>query len=113
MTQRKSVPPATVSKGNVFADIGVPNAREHYLKSNLVAEIQKIVKSRKLTQTQAAEMMGITQPEVSRMFRGRFREYSVHRLINFLTMFDRDIEIIIRPHEKKRRSRGEVTVHTI
>lgn len=104
---------ATKSKGNVFADLGVPDAGEHHVKSGIVAEIYKIVKSRRLTQVQAAEVMGITQPQVSRMFRGHFREYSVLRLINFLTVFDRDVDIVIRPHEKKRRARGQVTIQAM
>jgi predicted XRE-type DNA-binding protein len=43
--------------------------------------------------------MGISQPEVSRMFKGHFREYSIERLMGFLTAFDRDVEIVVRPHE--------------
>jgi predicted XRE-type DNA-binding protein len=55
--------------------------------------------------------MGITQPEVSRMFKGNFREYSVERLIGFLTMFDRDVEIVARPHKKSGRT-GRITFTT-
>ena len=52
------------------------------------------------TQAQAGKRMGISQPEVSRMFRGNFREYSVDRLMEFLTRFDRDVEIVVKPHKK-------------
>lgn len=105
----KKLPEHEIGSGNVFADIGVPGAREHLVKTQMVGEIHKIMKDRKLTQREAAKLMGITQPEVSRMLRGHFREYSVHRLIQFLTVFDRDVEIVIRRH-KKRGKRGEIRV---
>lgn len=108
MTGKKR-PAHDVSKGNVFADFGMPDAAEHQLKARIAAEIHKIIKSRKLTQTKAGEMMGIGQPAVSRMLRGHFREYSVERLMQFLTVFDRDVEIVIKRHAKPGK-RGQVTV---
>ena len=65
-----------------------------------MAEIYRLTKQRKLTQSAAGRRMGISQPEVSRMFKGRFQEYSVDRLMTFLTTFDRDVEIRVRPHKK-------------
>jgi predicted XRE-type DNA-binding protein len=59
-----------------------------------------LANARKLTQAQVGKRLGISQPEVSRMFKGHFREYSVERLMEFLTSFDRDIEIVVRPHKK-------------
>jgi predicted XRE-type DNA-binding protein len=70
------------------------------LKAQIVSEIYRLTNERKLTQAKAGKLMGITQPEVSRMFRGQFREYSVDRLMGFLTAFDRDVEIVVRPHKK-------------
>jgi predicted XRE-type DNA-binding protein len=89
-----------VGSGNIFADLGLPDAEAHFLKAQIVAEIHRLTKERKLTQTAAGKRMGISQPEVSRLFKGRFREYSVDRLMTFLTSFGRDVEIVVRPHKK-------------
>src|SRR5262245_48209592 len=85
---------------NIFADLGLPDAETHFLKAQIVSEIYRLTKQRKLTQAQAGRRMGITQPEVSRMFKGNFREYSIDRLMEFLTAFDRDVEIVVRPHKR-------------
>ncbi|MEX0404875.1 helix-turn-helix transcriptional regulator [Aquibium sp. LZ166] len=88
------------SESNIFTELGLPDADRHFLKAQLVAEIFRLTKAEGLTQAKAASRMGISQPEVSRLFRGHFREYSVERLLGFLTAFDRDVEIIARPTEK-------------
>jgi predicted XRE-type DNA-binding protein len=92
---------------NIFADLGLPDAETHFLKAQIVSEIYRLTNARKLTQTRAGEMMGISQPEVSRMFKGNFREYSIERLIGFLTAFDHDVEIVVRPSHEKRA--GKIT----
>ena len=97
--------------GNIFADLGFPDAETHFLKAQIVSEIYRLTNERKLKQTEAGKLMGISQPEVSRMFKGNFREYSVERLIGFLTVFDRDVEIVARPHKKIGKS-GRVTFTT-
>jgi predicted XRE-type DNA-binding protein len=86
--------------GNIFADLDLPDAETHFLKAQIVSEIYRLANARKLTQAQAGKRMGISQPEVSRLFKGNFREYSVERLMGFLTVFDRDVEIVVRPHRK-------------
>ena len=88
------------TKGNIFADLGLPDAETHYLKAQIVTELYRLTTARKLTQTRAGEVMGISQPEVSRLFKGHFREYSVERLMGFLTAFEQDVEIVVRPHSK-------------
>jgi predicted XRE-type DNA-binding protein len=93
---------------NVFQDLGLPGAKEHLIKAQIVAEISRIMKGRKLTQAKAGAEMGVTQPEVSRMLRGEFREYSVERLLGFLTRFERDVEIVIR--RRKKGGQGAVSV---
>ncbi len=98
MTARKVEVDA--GSGNIFADLDLPDADTHFLKAQIVSEIYRLTNERGLTQVEAGTLMGITQPEVSRMFKGRFREYSVERLMGFLTSFDRDIEIIAKPREK-------------
>ena len=94
--------------GNIFADLGFPDAETHFLKAQIVSEIYRLTKQRGLTQAQAGRRMGISQPEVSRMFKGNFREYSVDRLMDFLTTFDRDVEIVVKPHKRMGRP-GRIT----
>ncbi|MFZ0844299.1 MAG: helix-turn-helix transcriptional regulator [Pseudolabrys sp.] len=94
--------------GNVFADLGLPDAGPHFLKAQIVSEIYRLVQTRKLTQVQVGKRLNISQPEVSRMFKGHFREYSIERLMEFLTSFDRDVEIVVRPHKKSGKA-GRIT----
>ena len=91
-----------IQKGgdNIFADLGLPDAQAHFLKAQIVSEIYRFTTAQKLTQATAGKLMGISQPEVSRLFKGNFREYSVDRLIGFLTAFDRDVEIVVKPRKK-------------
>jgi predicted XRE-type DNA-binding protein len=98
------------SSGNIFADLGLPEADNHFLKAQIVAELYRLTNARKLTQDKAGALMGISQPEVSRLFKGNFREYSIERLMAFLTTFDRDVEIISRPRLKrtKKSERGQI-----
>jgi predicted XRE-type DNA-binding protein len=96
---------------NAFADLGLPDADNHILKAQIVAELYRLTRERKLTQQKAGALLGISQPEVSRLFKGHFREYSVDRLIAFLTAFDRDVEIVARPRDKRanKAERGHIT----
>lgn len=98
------------STGNIFADLGLPDAEAHFLKAQIVAELYRLIAERKLTQAKAGALMGVSQPEVSRLFKGNFREYSVDRLMAFLTAFDRDVEIISRPRPGKAKDgeRGHI-----
>jgi len=90
----------TAGSGNIFADLNLPDAETHFLKAQIVSEIYRLIGERGLTQAQAGKRMGISQPEVSRMLKGNFREYSIDRLMDFLTRFDRDVDIVVRPHRK-------------
>ena len=83
---------------NVFHDLGLPNAEEHLIKAQLVFRIDRLMKSRRLKQSEAATLFGITQPDVSKMLRGGFRQFSVERLMRFLVALDQDVEIVIKPH---------------
>ncbi len=93
-----------VGSGNVFKDIGVPNAEEHLVKAQLVFKIDGIMKKRRMKQTDAATLFGIRQPDVSKMLRGEFRQFSVERLLRFLVKLDQDVEIVVRDHSDKRTS---------
>ena len=82
--------------GNVFADLGLPDADAHIVKAELVSRIEDIVSQRGITQTEAARLLGLSQPDVSRLLRGDFREYSLERLFRLLNTLGRDIDIVIR-----------------
>jgi predicted XRE-type DNA-binding protein len=93
---------------NIFEDLGLPDAQTHLLKAQIVAELLRQFRTRDLTQVKAGVLMGISQPEVSRLFKGHFHEYSVERLLSFLTAFDRDVEILVRPSETSGTGRGRL-----
>jgi len=90
--------------GNVFAEIGVPNADEHFVKAQLVFKIDSIMKVRRMRQVEAAGILGIRQPDVSNMLRGEFRQFSVERLLRFLVALGQDVEIVVRPHRDKKEA---------
>ena len=85
---------------NVFRDLGVRNADEHFVKAELVFKIDTLVKERGLKQVEAAALFGIRQPDVSKMLRGEFRQFSVERLLRFLVALDQDVEIKVRPRRQ-------------
>lgn len=86
-----------ISSGNVFADLGLPDADKLKIKSGLVIEITKAMRKQGLTQKAAAERMGIPQPKVSGMMRGDFSNLSERKLMDCLTRLGYDIEISVRP----------------
>ncbi len=92
-----------LSSRNVFKDLGLPNAEEHLVKAQLVYKIDTILGDRELKQVEAGKLFGIPQPDVSKMLRGEFRQFSVERLMRFLVALDHDVEIVVRPH----RGRGD------
>ena len=89
------------SSGNVFADIGLPNAGEHLVKARLVFKIDALMRERGMKQVQAADLFGVKQPDVSKMLRGDFRQFSVERLLRFLVALGQDVEIVVKPHQGK------------
>ena len=93
-------PNVEISSGNIFADIGLPNPEEHLLKAQLVVKITALMKQRKLKQREAAELFSMTQPDVSKMLRGHFHQFSVERLMRFLVALDQNVEIVVRPRRR-------------
>lgn len=87
--------------GNVFADLKVADADTHLLKAQLVARIQEVVRSKKLNQVKTAELIGVSQPDVSRILRGQFRDVSVERLVGFLIRLGCAVDIVVKPANKK------------
>jgi len=94
--------------GNVFADLGRPEADTHLLKAEIVTRIDKIIRQRGLKQIDTAKLLGLSQPDVSRLLRGSFREYSLERLLRLLTALGRDVEIAIREPQSRRPGRISV-----
>jgi predicted XRE-type DNA-binding protein len=86
-----------IGSGNVFADLGLPDAEKLKIKSGLVIEITKAVRKLGLTQDEAARRMGITQPKVSGMLRGDFSNLSERKLMDCLNRLGYDIEIKVKP----------------
>src|SRR6266446_4359869 len=95
--------------GNVFADIGLPNPEERLAKASLAFRIAGVIRTRRLTQANAARILRIDQPKISRLLRGQLSGFSAERLMQFLTLLGRDVEIIIKRAPRSRRQ-GRVRV---
>ncbi len=96
--------------GNVFADLGHADAEAHLLKAELVTRIDRVIRRRRLKQVEAAQLLGLSQPDISRLLRGNFRDYSVERLLRLLTKLGHDVEITIRDADSPRQGRLSVAV---
>jgi predicted XRE-type DNA-binding protein len=89
--------------GNVFADLGLPDAEERLAKAELARQILTIITERRLTQTQAAELLGIDQPKVSALTRGKLSGFSMERLFHFLNALGRDVQITVKPKPQSQQ----------
>jgi predicted XRE-type DNA-binding protein len=109
-TQKDEVTRAiTPSSGNVFSDLGLPNAGERQTKVRLALAINRILERRRLSQTEAAQRLGINQPKISALSNYRLEGFSVERLMHFLNALGRDVEIVIRAKPAFRRT-ARITV---
>jgi len=97
----------TESSGNVFADLGLPNPEQELLKAQLTLQIYTILKNSGMTQVEIAKILGVQQPQVSLLMRNRAGNFSVGRLMEFLTALRQDVEITVRP---SRKEHGELSV---
>lgn len=98
-----------LSSGNVYADLGVKDADAMLVKAELVMTISRIIRQRGLTQSAAAELLGLPQPKLSNILRGQFHGVSERRLIDCLTRLGQDVEIVVK--EKPRsRAVGKLSV---
>ncbi len=105
MTKSKK---ASIIEGsvNVFDDLGLPNAEEHLLKAELVRKLADLIKAQHLTQVEVAQKLRVTQPDVSKMLRGHFRQFSVERLLKFIAALGASVDIHVgvpAPGAKVRR----------
>jgi predicted XRE-type DNA-binding protein len=99
----------TVGSGNVFADIGVPDPDVALAKAKLARQIETIIEERGLTQKEAAAILGIGQPKISALVRGRLRDFSTERLMQLLTRFDLNVEITLSQKEPTQLT-GRISV---
>ena len=99
-------PRYTVGSDNVFEDLGFDHPDEELAKAKLVVAIGQALRQRKLAQVQAAALLGIDQPKVSALLKGRYGGFSTDRLLRLLVALDRDVEIVVKP----ARTRPRLTV---
>ena len=97
------------SSGNVYADLGYTDSDDMLVKAQIVTEIAEIIGQRNLTQEQAAKILRLTQPKISRLLRGQFREISERRLLRCLTRLGRDVQIVVK-QTPRRRAQGRLSV---
>jgi predicted XRE-type DNA-binding protein len=98
---RKRLARVTEGSGNVFADLGLPSPEQELLKAQLTLQIYNILKDSGMTQAEIAKILGVQQPQVSLLMRNRAGNFSVGRLMEFLTALRQDIEITVRPTRKE------------
>ena len=96
----------TRGSGNIFADLGLPDADVHMLKARVVMFIDKRIAQLGLTQQAAADRMGISQSDVSKMLRGRFENFSLERLLRLVRLLGSDVEIKVTTRRRQRRWRA-------
>jgi predicted XRE-type DNA-binding protein len=108
MSTKKKLPVHTKGSGNIFADLGLPNAEEHQLKAALVVQLKRLIVERGLSQVAAAKLVEMKQPDLSKLLRGQLKLVSVEKLLRMLTAFDQDVEITVKPH-RKRGETGRIT----
>jgi predicted XRE-type DNA-binding protein len=95
-----------IGEGSAFEQLGFKNHKELEAKSIIVMEIWKAIKKKKLTQTEAAEVLGVSQPKLSSLLNGRFEGFSVERLFKFLNKLDTDVTITFQFEPEKQRKRA-------
>ena len=100
----KASPEITIGSANIFADLGLENAEEMLVKAKLARQIYVCITDRKLSQIEAANILGIDQPKVSNLIDGKLAAFSIERLFRFLNALDRDVEITIKAKSSENNS---------
>lgn len=103
MSTDSTEPEVTKGSHNVFADLGLPDSEELLAKARLASAISDIITGRHLTQTEAADLLGTSQPKVSNLMNGRLDGFSLERLARFLNSLDRDVEIRVKRRPRSRK----------
>jgi predicted XRE-type DNA-binding protein len=107
---RKKAARVREGSGNVFADLGLPNPEQELLKAQLTMQIHSILKASGMKQVEIARVLGVRQPQVSLLMRNRSGNFSVGRLMEFLTALRQDVQITVRP---TRKEHGMVSVSSV
>ena len=94
----------------MYTDLGLKNPEEHALKADLVRQIAPVMKEQELTQTAPAGRLGFAQPDVTKILRGHFRQFSVERLMRFLVALGQDVEIVVRPASATKARNAQLTI---
>lgn len=102
---KDSKDPVIRSSGNVFADIGLPDAAELDTKARLGAALNRIVEEKQFTQAEVADVLGINQPKVSALLHYKLEGFSVERLMHFLVALGQDVEIVVKAKPQSRSAR--------
>jgi predicted XRE-type DNA-binding protein len=97
--------------GNIYADLGVGNPQEARAKADLAHRIADIIEDRKLTQVQAAKVLGVDQPKVSALMRGRLKDFSIERLLRFLLLLGHDVHIAVTARPRSSRKHPILRVY--
>src|SRR5437016_5006803 len=100
---KKSLPRVIKGSGNVYADLGYADPEEMLAKAEVVRQIVNIIRKRGATQAQAAAILGLRQPKISDLMRGKFAGFTMDRLLRFLNALGRNVEIVIRPMPVSQR----------
>src|SRR5688572_1210761 len=100
----------TASSGNVFADLGLPDADELAAKADLARRVRQLIEARGLSQREAAPLVGVSQPDLSNLYRRRLDGFSIERLSRMLVALGQDVSIVVQP---KPRSRKEANLRTL
>lgn len=108
--RRNKLPEVEPSSGNVFADLGLPDAAELDIKVRLAVEIMRVIEARELSQVAAAAVLNINQPKVSALKHYKLDGFSVERLMTFLLALGQDLEIRIRPSRRSLKGGGRIFV---
>jgi predicted XRE-type DNA-binding protein len=107
--RKKKIEAVDAGTGDVLVDLGFADAGERKLRVQLAMRLNELIAARRLTQARAAQLFGIPQPHVSELKNYKLSRFSSERLLRFVTLLDRDVEIVIRP-KAKGRSSGVVSV---
>jgi predicted XRE-type DNA-binding protein len=99
-----------IGSDNVFRDIGLRNAEQHLIKAQLMLKIEALMKQRGMKQADAARLFQVKQPDISKMLRGDFRQFSVERLMRFLVALDQNVKIVVTPRPKGSRQAAQLRV---
>src|SRR5437899_3023187 len=91
------------STGNVFADLRLPDAEDRLAKAELARKISEILAKRRLSQSDAAALLGVDQPKVSALVRGQLAGFSLERLMRFLNILGRDVQIVVKAKPSNRQ----------